>query len=171
MEYYFGYSYENSDLTCENFRSRAIMWAQSRHAVDFFANNRVPFQDMSNENNRLLSVNAITQDDDTTNESNWCLVGPIAIVVYLPSGGSDEINLAGWEAVSKNSTSLEVEAVVSIRWFDPRNGGLLQTGSIPAVQIPVSPQTLSPVVVSLGDAPYQPNQDWAVLLLRCTVGC
>eukprot|EP00179_Madagascaria_erythrocladioides_P006259 CAMPEP_0198323710 /NCGR_PEP_ID=MMETSP1450-20131203/11880_1 /TAXON_ID=753684 ORGANISM="Madagascaria erythrocladiodes, Strain CCMP3234" /NCGR_SAMPLE_ID=MMETSP1450 /ASSEMBLY_ACC=CAM_ASM_001115 /LENGTH=51 /DNA_ID=CAMNT_0044027441 /DNA_START=69 /DNA_END=220 /DNA_ORIENTATION=- len=35
-ESYFGFSYECSDMTCENFRSRDIWWDQCRYAKEFF---------------------------------------------------------------------------------------------------------------------------------------
>jgi len=45
-----------------------------------------------------------------------------------------------------------------VRWFDPRNGGAMQKGTI---------QTVSGgAIVSLGNAPNSLNQDWAVLVSR-----
>ena len=43
VEYYFGYSYDHSDLTCQDLRSRDNMWTQSKYALDFFTNNGIPF--------------------------------------------------------------------------------------------------------------------------------
>ena len=144
VEYYFGYSYENSDLTCEDFRSRANMWVQSRYALEFFTRNNVPFQDMVNGNSRVTN-------------SNWCLVersvGRV-IVVYLRRGGTASINLSGFG----NSTS-----TLSVRWYDPRNGGALQTGSITSIRNGIAAQ-------ALGNAPNNSQADW-VVLLQCTSSC
>lgn len=140
VEYYFGYAHENSDLTCEDFRSRANMWVQSKNALDFFSNNAVPFQNMSNDNSRI-------------SPGNWCLVddssrgGPV-IVVYLRNGGTANINLTG---LGENGSSLDVY------WYDPRNGGKLQSGSVSSLEMAGFPQ-------SLGNAPHNKNQDWVVLL-------
>lgn len=144
VEYYFGYSYEDSDLTCEDFRSRANMWVQSRYALEFFTRNNVPFQDMVNGNSRVTN-------------SNWCLVersvGRV-IVVYLRRGGTASINLSGLG----NSTS-----TLSVRWYDPRNGGALQTGSITSIRNGIAAQ-------ALGNAPNNSQTDW-VVLLQCTSSC
>ncbi|MDX1680657.1 MAG: malectin domain-containing carbohydrate-binding protein, partial [Akkermansiaceae bacterium] len=45
-----------------------------------------------------------------------------------------------------------------VRWFDPRNGGALQNGSVTTVT--------GGGVVSLGDAPNNLDKDWAVLVRR-----
>ena len=144
VEYYFGYSYENSDLTCEDFRSRANMWVQSRYALEFFTRNNVPFQDMVNGNSRVTN-------------SNWCLVersvGRV-IVVYLRRGGTASINLSG---LGNSASSL------SVRWYDPRNGGALQTGSIKSISNGSAAQTL-------GNAPNNSQTDW-VVLIQCTSSC
>lgn len=134
VEYYFGYKFSNSDLTCEDFRSRANMWKQSRHALDFFTSNNIPFQDMSND------------DDCVLGDDNWCLTDGETFVLYLKLGG-----FANWQGVS--------DASYSIKWYDPMNGGALQDGSVTAIiGVPVGFQSIgfSP---SLNDA-----KDWVVLL-------
>jgi len=115
------------------------MWVQSKHALDFFSDNNVPFQNMSNDNSRISN-------------DNWCLVDdsptdPV-VVVYLRNGGSAEIDLTGLGSVG---------ASLSVQWFDPRSGGELQTGSISSIPLEDYPQ-------SLGNAPYSSDQDWVVLL-------
>jgi len=44
VEWYFGYASPNSDLTCEDFRSRDLFWDQNKHALHFFEN-EIPFWD------------------------------------------------------------------------------------------------------------------------------
>jgi hypothetical protein len=133
VEFYFGYGYADSDLTCQNFRSRDGFWDYCRHMLAFFRDNGVPFQDMKNEN--VLS----------SNSDSWCLRKPgEAYVVYLKNGGTTNLNLtaaAGQFAVS---------------WFDPRNGGALQLGSVSTV--------MGGSIVSLGSAPNSSTSDWVVYL-------
>lgn len=136
VEYYFGYQYPNSDLTCEDFRSRDAMWTLSKHALDFFYNFDVPFWSMANA-------------DSLVSDGNHCLVqgnGDV-LVVYLPDGGTDSIDLPG-----------NVDEVYLIKWYDPLLGGSLQTGTIS--RIAVGPGQL------FGTAPGNPDQDWVVLLQR-----
>ena len=137
VEYYFGNKFPNSDLTLQDFRSRDLMWDQNRHALEFFSQNEIPFWNMTNANSRLSG-------------DNWCLAhtnGDV-LVVYLREGGSDSIDLS-----DTNSSYL-------VQWFDPRNGGGLQLGSIPFV--------LPKQFQSLGEAPDNPWDDWVVLLRHCT---
>jgi hypothetical protein len=142
VEYYFGYSYEESDLLCQNFRSRATMWDQSRYVWKFFIDNDIPFQDM-------------TSDDTRVSNDNWLLVDKITgnvIVVYLRQGGTATVDLA----------PLGSKSQFSVQWFDPRNGGRLQEGSIQSLP--------GGQVRPLGEAPNNRAKDWAVLL-RCEKGC
>jgi hypothetical protein len=104
VEYYFGYSYPNSDLTCNDFRSRTTMWEQSRHALEFFQVNKIPFWEMSNRND------AVSVD--------WCLAKPGEVyVVYI-----------------KNAITATIDLPVSgsyiVKWYNPITGGGLQDGSI-----------------------------------------
>ena len=123
------------------------MWDQSRYALQFFADNQVPFQDMTNDNSRVSN-------------GNWCLVERSkgsTIVVYLKSGGTADVDLTGL-----GSSTNPDETSVSVDWYDPRNGGNLQKGSVTALQFGYTQ--------SLGDAPSDGEKDW-VVLLRCTSGC
>ena len=46
----------------------------------------------------------------------------------------------------------------SVRWYDPRNGGPLQSGTVAAVT--------GPGVVALGQPPGAPGDDWVILVRR-----
>ena len=136
-----GNSDANSDLRCEDFRSRANMWVQNKHALDFFSNNNVPFQNLNNNN-------ALVQS------GNWCLVGKYdtqepVLVVYLYNSTST-VNLT-------NVTSPTARGSILVKWYDPRNGGSLQIGSVASLQLGQGPQ-------SLGNAPNSITKDWVVLL-------
>lgn len=127
-EWYFGYSYAHSDLTCEDWRSRDHMWNLTRHALDFFRQH-LPFQDMTS-NDGLVST-------------GWCLnKGGEVYAVYLPSGGTASLSVGS--------------GTYNVRWFNPRSGGALQTGSVSSVTGPGSRP--------LGNAPSSASSDWAVLV-------
>jgi hypothetical protein len=55
VEYYYGYNHAKSDLTI-HFRTRSNMFDQTCYALQFFANNSIPFWDMSNANALLPSL-------------------------------------------------------------------------------------------------------------------
>ncbi len=132
VEYYFGYNFAHSDLTCEDFRSRDHMWELSRYALTFFKDHEIPFWNMQNRNNLVSSSSA------------WCLAGEHHYVVYLKNGGSTNCNLAG------------ETGVFEVKWFDPRNGGSLNNGSVQAVNGGGNR--------ALGTAPSSSGQDWAILV-------
>jgi hypothetical protein len=116
------------------------MYDQSRHALNFFSSNAVPFWDMSNRNN--LSINNTT----------WCLADTSGtnIVVFLVIG-----------VQSVNVTGFASSMTWNVSWYDPRAGGSLQSGSVTILS--------GGGVRSLGSAPYSVDQDWAVLL-KCFQG-
>ena len=131
VEWYFGYRYAHNDLNCEDWRSRHAWWAQNRHAVAFFKTH-LPFWKMQSADG-LVDGNA------------WCFadVGSV-YAVYIPGGGSIRLDLQG----STNE--------FSVRWYDPRHGGVLQRGSVDQVHGP-GPQ-------SIGRPPQDDGQDWAALV-------
>jgi hypothetical protein len=136
VQYYFGLSYDESDLTLQNFRSRDALWDQSRHAVDFFTGNNVPFWDMHNSN-------------DLVSEGSMCLADPNAetYVVYKKLGitGTVSINLPASGAPT-----------YTVHWYNPREGGILVTGTVESVQA----GSQSDIGVPLTD----PDFDWVALL-------
>ncbi|MEM6722734.1 MAG: DUF5060 domain-containing protein, partial [Bacteroidota bacterium] len=134
VEYYFGYSLPHSDLTCEDFRSRSIMWGYNRIAHTFFMD-YLPFWEMTNEN-------------DLTNGNRYCFakVGEV-YAIYIPA------DVGGSATLEVPNDGLEYQ----IEWYDPRNGGALQLGSIESV-------TGVGDGVFLGDAPSDADEDWVVLV-------
>ena len=106
-EWYFGYKYPYSDLTCEDFRSRENLWAQTRYARQFFE--PLPLERMRPEPKLVRP------------ESAWCFAAPGEVyVVYLPEGGSAELALEPGN--------------YTVHWYNPRRGGPLQVGSAQQVQ-------------------------------------
>jgi hypothetical protein len=132
-EFYFGYSYAHSDLTCQDFRSRDHWWDLARFCLQFFKDNQVPFWDMKG-NNAL-----------TSSTSDFCLAQAGQVYVsYLKTGGTTNLNLSG------------VSGAFSVRWFDPRNGGALKTGSVTTVN--------GGGTVALGNPPSDSAKDWVILV-------
>ena len=134
VEWYFGYGYPHSDLTCQDFRSRDSFWDVCRHFLDFWKLSGAAFHAMSNRND-LVSGSG--------NNANRCLANPgTEYVVQLYNGGTATLDLT------------DASGPFQIRWFDPRDGGAMQTGSVDSVT--------GGGVVSLGDPPADPAQDWIV---------
>jgi hypothetical protein len=85
--------------------------------------------------------------NSTNDNSRYCFakVGEIYLV-YLPSGGSAELDLR------------EVTGQFTVSWFDPRNGGALKRGSVPALTAGRK--------AALGMPPDHPAEDWLVVIRR-----
>ncbi len=135
VEWYFGYASPNSDLTCEDFRSRDLFWDQNRYARQFFEEN-LPFWEME------------PADQLTSDTASYCLSKPGEVyAVFLPEG--------------LKSTSLDMEGSegsFSVMWFDPRNGGELQVGSLETAQAGGSK--------SIGEPPSESEIDWIALIAK-----
>jgi len=100
VEWYFGYEYPHNDLNCEDWRSREILWKQSKIAIDFF-HSYLPFNQMR------------PADHLVSPRSNYAFTfGDNLLVVYIPDGGASSIKLNP----AKSYT---------LHWFDPMNGGEL----------------------------------------------
>lgn len=128
-EWYFGFNYPNGDRDCEDWRSRDNMWNLTRYALEFFEQH-LPFWEMEPD------------DSLVSNSAAFCLADPGNVyAVYQPYGGI---------------TSIDVEAgEYEVLWFDPRNGGALQFGSVTSVT--------GPGFVGTGSPPQETSMDWVVL--------
>lgn len=113
VNYYFGYGqpdgnrvdilFDNSDLRCEDFRTRDISWDYARYAVSFF-DLYLPFWDMHND------------DSKTSNNNSHCLLKDGDVyVVYLRNGGTSNVALPA--------------GTYNVDWFNPRTGGALTQGT------------------------------------------
>jgi len=107
VEWYFGYDSPNSDLTCQDFRSRDLFWDQNRHARDFFEDH-LPFW-------KMQSADHLTKD-----EVSYCFMAQDQVyAIYLkPETETTSVDIG-------NSGK-----VFSVKWFDPKKGGQLQAGSV-----------------------------------------
>ena len=108
-EYYFGYSYAHSDLTCQDFRSRDLWWDQCRYALEFFTD-YLPFWQMDNDNSM----------SSASNDYAFFKEGAV-YAIYLENGGTTNLDLSG------------VVGQFEVMWYDPRHGGALQSGSVTSV--------------------------------------
>ncbi|QDT02356.1 hypothetical protein K227x_07320 [Rubripirellula lacrimiformis] len=139
VEYYFGYKLPENDLICEDFRSRDTSWDYCRIALSFFPENDIPFWEM--ENSDALIGNS------SNNNSKFCFAKTDEVyLVYLPSGGSAELDLR------------DADGDFEVRWFNPRSGGELQRGSVLTVD--------GGSKVQLGTAPADKDDDWLVVVRR-----
>ncbi|RME90283.1 MAG: DUF5060 domain-containing protein [Verrucomicrobia bacterium] len=137
VEYYFGYKLPQNDLVCQDWRSRDRSWDYARIALEFFQRHGVPFWEMHN-------ADELVGNPKHAN-GRWCLAAPGRVyVVYLPEGGEATLDLS------------DARGRFRVRWYDPRQGGGLQDGSLRFVE--------GGGVVNLGRPPSAPDQDWAVLI-------
>ncbi|MCD6303874.1 MAG: DUF5060 domain-containing protein [Planctomycetes bacterium] len=109
-EWYFGYKFPNNDLDCEDWRSRAGMWHQTRIALAFF-HEYLPFWTMR------------SGDDLTSAADDYCFCRPGEVyAVYLPGGSTTKLKLPAGS--------------FTVRWYDPAAGGPLRRGTIAELRGP-----------------------------------
>jgi len=139
VEYYFGYKLPANDLLCEDYRSRDKSWDYCRIAIEFFRDNNIPLRLMTNAD--ALVGNA------KNDNSKYCFAkrGELYLV-YLPSGGSTELDLSG------------LAGAFNVLWFNPRAGGKLRAGSQATVRGGAS--------VSIGRPPADADKDWLAVIRR-----
>jgi hypothetical protein len=109
VEWYFGYKYPHSDLSCEDWRSRDKLWDQTKIALDFF-HKYLPFTQMTNA------------DELTKAGNDYCLAKEGEIyAIYLPDGKATDIKLPS--------------GTYTIHWFNPREGGDLVPGIVNKITV------------------------------------
>ena len=137
VEYYFGYTLPENDLTCEDFRSRDKSWDFCRIALEFFPANQIPFWEMKN-------ANALIGNDRNGN-SKYCLAKEGRVyLIYLPAGGTAELDLGG------------VQGTFSVAWFNPRTGAAPASGSVKTVN--------GGGKVAIGNPPADAAEDWLAII-------
>ncbi len=134
VEWYFGYKNHNNDLGCEDWRSRDRMWDYTRYALQFFQKH-LPFHEME------------PADSLTINQNDFCFVKENELItIYLPKWSQTQIDM--------NEFIGEFE----VKWYDPKNGGELQNGSITTIS--------GGEKIDVSDPPGNPDQDWIVLIRK-----
>jgi hypothetical protein len=112
VEWYFGHQFPHMDINCEDWRSRDIMWDQTRYALTFFRT-YLPFWEMTPANHL------------TTTEDDYCFAQEGEVyAIYLKNGGSTELDLGA------NTGPFNVQ------WYNPRVGGDLVNGTIAKINGP-----------------------------------
>lgn len=130
----FFFTGEHNDLSVEDYRTRDNLF-NLQHYAHHFVTSYLPFTEMSHH------------DELTPLENDYVFVLPGKVyAVYLPDGGTTTLDLTG------------ASGTFEVQWYDPRNGGELQDGSVTTVEGGGS--------AALGNAPGEPTSDWAVLLRR-----
>ncbi len=133
VEYYFGGSLPQNDMLCEDYRSRDKSWEYGRIALEFFKGQNIPFWEMANDDGLLSGADG------------YCFRKPGEVyVVFLKAATGGKLKLP--------------EGDYSVRWYNPRTGGDLQTGSVKTIT--------GGDTVSLGNPPTDPEKDWALLIKK-----
>ena len=133
VEWYFGYRFAHNDLNCEDWRSRDHMWDLTRYALDFLR--QLPFERMDHH------------DELTSAQDDYCLAEPGSVyAIYLPHGGTTDLDLSSSKGTFK------------VQWFNPREGGGLQQGTVGSIT--------GPGKVSVGQPPADAEKDWVALVRR-----
>jgi len=131
VEWYFGYRYPHNDLGLEDFRSRDIWFKQSTIATQFMK--QFPLEEMK------------CMDELVNTKGVYCLANPGEIyIVYLPVG------------ITNAKLKVNSEKALSVKWFNPREGGELKDGSVSSVS--------GSGIKDLGNPPSQPDMDWVVVV-------
>ncbi|NQT25731.1 DUF5060 domain-containing protein, partial [candidate division KSB1 bacterium] len=116
------------DLQVQDFRPYEDYYSASVLAAEFFKNT-IPFQEMA--------------PDDDFAEDAWALtLADSTYLLYLKNGGSTNVSLP--------------DGIYNVQWFDPRDGGELQTGSVL--------QVMGNGSASIGVPPNNVDSDWACLI-------
>jgi hypothetical protein len=139
VEYYFGYQLPENDLNCEDFRSRDKSWDYCRLALDFFHGEKIPFAEMK-------STDALIGNPKNDNSKFCYAKAGDLYLVYLPNGGTADLDLSG------------AKGNFTVKWFNPRAGGNLISGSVTSVP--------GGGTVTLGNPPADPGDDWLVVVRR-----
>ena len=134
IEWYFGAHHPHNDLTAEDWRSRDVLWDQTQYAIQFM-DTYIPYWEMRPNN------------DLTKTEGVYCLAKSGEIyAIYAPDASDVSIDLQSYEGEW------------SVQWYDPRNGGELQTGSVESIT--------GSGFQDLGVPPSTGQKDWVALVKR-----
>lgn len=133
VEWYFGYASPNSDLTCQDFRSRDLFWDQNRIALRFFKQH-IPFWQME------------PRDDLLSDERSYCLAKPDEVYAIFIHNAEEapRIDLG------------DSGRTFNIYWYNTREGGDLQEGSVKSVQ--------AKGFQEIGTPPSERDKDWLAVI-------
>ncbi len=124
------------DQAIDDYNQMDVALEWTGYALDFFA--RLPLLDMDACSADLASSDSRRPTYCLANESGY------VYALYNEDGGELTLDLS------------DAAGDFSVRWFDPRNGGPLQVGTVSQVS--------GGSTVNLGEAPNNPNEDWAAIV-------
>lgn len=141
IEWYAGYHDPplGGDMQLENFRTRETMWNYMWYARRFMEEN-LPFWEM-NPADELLDGEA----DDFGGGEVFAKEGEI-YAIYLPSA-----MLTGTLDVGNSNGDYHIQ------WYNPRSGDFIS---------PSVTTTVTNGVLPLGSAPFEPDEDWVILVIN-----
>jgi len=113
VEYYFGYSLPQSDMTCQDFSYRSTAWSDAKNAIDFM-NRYIPFWEMDSHD-ELVSDISVPTAKDSINSCLYCFAKPQSVyTIYIPENTSRiKVKLASGE--------------YRVDWYNPHMGGPLKS--------------------------------------------
>ncbi|WP_194768844.1 Calx-beta domain-containing protein, partial [Tamlana sp. I1] len=137
VEYYF----QGEDFTVQDFRSgdKPGVWAAAKHAIDFMK--LIPFTQMIGDNT-LISGSSTRRLFYKNNE------------VYAVYKSENDSNLN----LETNNTG----GVFTVKWYDVRNGGSLQNGTVRTINFNGEKQ-------NIGLPPNNTDKDWVALITNNSV--
>ncbi len=124
------YYSHNGDIGVDNYTLYTSYYQRMEYAKNFFEDNNIPFWNLNNNDLAISSGYLLTDNSDY-------------YIAFLPNGGTTTIDISG-------------TGTYGVKWFNPRNGGDLQKGSITSVS--------SGTNISIGSAPNETSSSWVVLL-------
>lgn len=134
VEWYFGARSVHNDLTSEDWRQRDRLWEITNHAKTFFQDH-LPYWEMRAQHH-LISA-----------EDGYCLGKTDEVyALYIPDYTDCTLNLS------------EASGNFELRWFDPFDGGALQTGSVDTME--------GGKEQDLGTPPSGTGEDWVILVRK-----
>lgn len=150
-EWYFGYKNPHSDLTCEDWRTRDSFWEQCNNALTFFTQYEIPLSEMQPANHRLKREDA------------HCLAqtGKAYVVYVKDTSTRTTLDFGKPHALFTGLDRYDFQGKYSIHWYDAKNGGPLQKGTVETVTIQAGEETRS-----IGRPSPQSAGDWAALIRR-----
>lgn len=110
VEAYYGYKTGCTDLDCQDHRTRARLWREGRHALDFFRQYL---------GEKVLTMQAVDTATRRTDDYVFADIGEIYVIVP----GAEPVTLQ----------TLGAQGRFSVHWFDRALGGKLQSGSVTEV--------------------------------------
>lgn len=142
-EWYFGYKRAHSDLTAQDWRTRDKFWTQAKHALDFFSMIDVDYQDAESQDEALVN--------------GWTLAKRGEFYIGYVKNAEKDLAIKLPKGIAN----------YSIKWFDPRNGGPLQLGTIKQVSVDETLQYYFQTVKrDIGKPTSEIDKDWVVLIER-----